>query len=141
VATRVKVTTRIDRNKLMAGRNSPVGRIMAAYAGFATIAAKQVQRERITRRTGRYERGFSSRYIPDGNGGRVQLTNSAPQARILEKGSKPHVIRPRAKSVLRFEVGGRIVYTRRVQHPGTRPYNILRDGARRAGRQFSRFAG
>jgi hypothetical protein len=114
---------------------------MAAYAGFATRASREVARERVQSRTGEYIRGFRSTYVPDSNGGRVRTTNTARQAKILEKGSQPHVIRPRVAQVLRFEVAGVIVFTRRVQHPGTRPYNILRDGVRRAGRQFTRFAG
>lgn len=36
-----------------------------------------------------------------------------------EYGTRPHVIRPRRARVLRFPVGGRIVYARRVNHPGT----------------------
>lgn len=49
-----------------------------------------------------------------------------PAASFVLMGTKPHEIRPRKKNgVLRFEVGGRIVYARVVHHPGTRPNNFL----------------
>lgn len=41
-------------------------------------------------------------------------------------GTRPHLIRPRRKKgVLRFEVGGDVVFTRLVRHPGTRPNNFM----------------
>jgi len=51
--------------------------------------------------------------------------NQAPYAGYVEFGTKPHVIRPkRAGGVLRFNVGGTIVYAKVVHHPGTKaqPY-------------------
>lgn len=38
---------------------------------------------------------------------------------FLDEGVRPHVIRPRRAKVLRFVVGGRVVYARKVNHPGT----------------------
>lgn len=45
-------------------------------------------------------------------------------AEAVEKGSVPHVIVPRRAKVLIFMVGGKKVFTRRVNHPGTKanPY-------------------
>jgi hypothetical protein len=51
-------------------------------------------------------------------------------AQILEGGSKPHVIRPRTKKALAFPGRGGMVIRRSVNHPGTRPYHILRNAAR-----------
>ena len=36
-------------------------------------------------------------------------------------GTPPHEIRPVNASVLAFEVGGKIVFTPLVRHPGTKP--------------------
>lgn len=41
-------------------------------------------------------------------------------ATIVHEGSRPHLIRPRRAKALRFRVGGRVVYAKRVRHPGTR---------------------
>ncbi len=45
---------------------------------------------------------------------------------ILEYGSKPHVIRPVKRKFLRFDTGGKTVFTKEVHHPGTRPYGMVR---------------
>lgn len=63
----------------------------------------------------------------------------------LESGTRPHVIRPRRKKMLRFaaSAGGRrlsgaprrgadVVFARRVNHPGTKAYPFLGPAAREA---------
>lgn len=39
----------------------------------------------------------------------------------VRSGTRPHVIRPVRAKALRFFVGGRPVFARRVNHPGTKP--------------------
>lgn len=48
----------------------------------------------------------------------------ARHGRFIEEGTKPHVILPRTARFLKFFVGGRTVYARKVNHPGTakRPF-------------------
>lgn len=46
-------------------------------------------------------------------------------ADMVHGGTRPHIIRPRTKQVLRFKVGGRYVYARVVHHPGTRARPFL----------------
>lgn len=47
----------------------------------------------------------------------------------VEEGTRPHVIRPRKKRALRFPAGGREVFARQVQHPGTKGVHMLKRGA------------
>lgn len=59
-----------------------------------------------------------------GSGSRMVLggvTADAPYAHFVHDGTRPHLIVPRRANVLRFEVGGRTVFAKRVHHPGTRP--------------------
>lgn len=44
---------------------------------------------------------------------------------ILDKGSRPHVIRARRRKALRFVVNGKVVFRRSVLHPGTRGSGFL----------------
>lgn len=44
---------------------------------------------------------------------------------ILDKGSRPHVIRARRRKTLRFVVNGKVVFRRSVMHPGTRGSGFL----------------
>ncbi len=46
---------------------------------------------------------------------------TVPYAVYVEYGTMPHEIRPVFASVLAFEVGGKMVFTPIVHHPGTRP--------------------
>ena len=58
--------------------------------------------------------------------GSVTVGSDLEYAAAVNDGSRPHVIRPRrAGGVLRFNVGGRIVYARYVNHPGTRGTHFL----------------
>lgn len=55
-------------------------------------------------------------------------------ARIIEHGSRAHRIEARPGKVLVFEVGGRTVYAKKVDHPGTpayRPHGRAHDAAYR----------
>lgn len=46
-------------------------------------------------------------------------------ALVHHEGSRPHVILPRRAPRLVFRVNGRIVFAKRVNHPGTRPNSYL----------------
>ena len=51
---------------------------------------------------------------------RCTAVATTPQARYTDEGTKPHVIRPRRAKALRFRYRGRIVYARKVNHPGNK---------------------
>lgn len=46
-------------------------------------------------------------------------------APFVNDGTRPHQIRPRRAQVLRFTVGGQVVFARVVNHPGTKPNPFL----------------
>jgi hypothetical protein len=69
-----------------------------------------------------------------GNQVRGEVEYDIEYALMVHDGTSPHVIRPkRARSrrnprrpaMLRFEVGGQVVYARQVNHPGTKPRPYL----------------
>lgn len=50
----------------------------------------------------------------------------ASYAKFVHEGTRPHDIYPRMMGgVLRFEIGGQIVFARHVHHPGTWPQQFL----------------
>lgn len=125
--------------RMLQGRDGAVGRVMAGFAGTVTQDVRIVARERVNHPTGEYLRGISSHIRPGPMGTMVEVRADAPHSAVLEGGSSPHTIRPaRTGGVLRFRVGGRVVFARKVEHPGTRPYHILRDGVRRSGERLGR---
>lgn len=64
-------------------------------------------------------------------GAKVEASVNTPYAHIVAFGQRPHQIRPRREGgVLVFDVGGRTVFARSVNHPGAQP-NDWWESARR----------
>lgn len=94
---------------------------------------ERVQRAAEARAPGTMAQGIRSsiRYTHAGPVGTV--TSSHPATIYVVNGTRPHIIRPRRPGgVLRFEIGGRVVYARYVNHPGTTKNDFLRDALRAA---------
>lgn len=84
------------------------------------------------RDTGAYARGFErARFLARGAAG-VRVTATDPKSAIIEHGSRPHVIEARNGEALAWPGGAHPV--RRVNHPGTPAFHILRNALRAAGR-------
>lgn len=79
--------------------------------------AGMIGTRRMTSDFGRYLEGAVG--VNPGTGGQRGY------AQIVSGGSRPHIIQPRTAKALRFVVAGKVIYTRRVQHPGTRPNPYL----------------
>lgn len=108
------------------------GRLARLLSARGTIAERRLRRrtERVADLARAYAPGTMGRYIearveqaPQGLVGVVECTH--PATKFVLEGTRPHVIRPRRANVLRFEVGGRAVFARKVNHPGTRANNFL----------------
>jgi HK97 gp10 family phage protein len=65
----------------------------------------------------------------DVRGLEARIGPTVAYAIYVEYGTLPHEIRPVNASVLRFEVEGKIVFTRLVHHPGTRAQPFVRETA------------
>lgn len=51
---------------------------------------------------------------------KVRVFNRSLVARVLQSGSRPHMIVARGRA-LRFQADGQTVFRKRVRHPGTKP--------------------
>lgn len=61
----------------------------------------------------------------------ANLISDVSYAQYVNDGTPPHVIRPkRAGGVLRFRIGGQVVFARFVNHPGTRARPFLTEAVR-----------
>lgn len=73
----------------------------------------------------------SIRYTSGGPVGTI--TSTHPATIYVVNGTRPHRIQPRRPGgVLRFTIGGTVVYARYVNHPGTRPNDFLIQALRAA---------
>lgn len=98
------------RNRLNALR----GTGQAVAQGWAEESERGMRAE-IVRRTG--ETAASVHAEADAGGGRVL---GSPVVIFLSGGTRAHEERPHNAQVMRFQVGGRTIFTKRVQHPATR---------------------
>ncbi|MFI9026299.1 hypothetical protein [Streptomyces sp. NPDC053560] len=125
----MSVEVRLDQGRL--------ARMLRARGGLAERA--------LARRTGRVADiarreapGSMGAYIDwkvvsEPTGLRGVITCDHPAVNYVLEGTRPHIIRPRRKKALRFDVGGQTVFAKVVHHPGTKPNNFL-GRALRAGR-------
>lgn len=106
---------------------------LAAGMRDATNAARDEIKSRTPVRTGALRSSIVSRFTQVGSSefrGEVSVLNpGAVYVRFVEDDTRAHVIRPRFTQALRFSVGGRVVFARAVNHPGTTGQHFFRDGA------------
>lgn len=106
-----------------------VARRVAATIAYLQDLAGQAQGAMQTRapwrdRTGLARQGLTAATQVEDHGERVVVTldmgHSVAYGVLLELGTDPHEIRPRAAKVLAWERDGRMHFARRVMHPGTK---------------------
>ena len=67
--------------------------------------------------------------------GRNKVIANASYSADIEYGTKPHVIEPKTAKALHFKSAGKDVFTKRVNHPGTKPLAIMRNAAHKVQKQ------
>lgn len=82
-------------------------------------------RHRVQKRTRVTERSIVKRVVVEGRGVVGYVVTDSPIGRYLHDGTEPHVIRPRNRKVLRFPANGAVVFSVRVNHPGTEGSKFL----------------
>jgi hypothetical protein len=86
--------------------------------------------------TGNLQRKTGYKVAVRRGGKTLFISNSAKYAGAIDQGARPHVIRPRKAKALRFVVGGKVVFARKVNHPGNKPFKFLYRAATAAGRTW-----
>ena len=69
------------------------------------------------------------------------VSNRAPYFLYFIEGTNPHQIRPRFASALYFQSGSDVIFTRLVNHPGTKPHDLLQRVKEDAEAEIPRFFG
>lgn len=64
------------------------------------------------------------------------VTAHADYAAAVHEGTKPHVIRAKNVKALKFDVGGKTLFRRSVNHPGTTARPFLRNAAEQVARNL-----
>lgn len=125
----MSASVRIDQSRfqrLLSAAGGPGNRLLLRKA------------ERVAALARVYAAGHGS--IPDGivvgppEGKSIKVISTNPHTLLVHNGSRRHQIRPRRQGgYLRFQVNGRTVYARAVNHPGYRGDPFLTKALRDAG--------
>ena len=108
-------------DKLLNSPAGPVGRHLYGRGLRVLIAA----RAQVGVKTGRLKASLHIEHSRRGPGQQIRVGSPLNYALLHHEGSRPHIIIPRRAETLRFSTRGRIVYTRIVRHPGTKPNKYL----------------
>lgn len=127
-----------------------IGSVQRAHSKFQTRHALMVQKAAtqagrfaeqhvqdhptFTPRTGNLQKKTSHKVLVRRGGKILRIQNTAKYAAAIDLGAKPHVIRPRKARALRFITRGKLVFARKVNHPGNKPYRFLYRATNAAGR-------
>lgn len=93
----------------------------AAAMALLVRKARAVQREARRMAPGRMGRKVNAVIV--GKHVRIESTHDATMYVI--KGTRPHIIRPRYRKALKFNLKGRTVFAKVVHHPGTKKNDFL----------------
>ncbi len=119
-----------------------IGKVSAIHKSFVIAHAAMVDRilnetgntaQRRVKTTGAFQRRSSSsakdatkfKVVKTGGGRILRIRNTKRHAKFLEFGTAPHPIVAKNAKVLRFKVGGAVIFRRRVMHPGTKATRFL----------------
>ncbi|PWI06533.1 hypothetical protein DIZ27_32860 [Streptomyces sp. NWU339] len=122
----MSVEVRVEPGRLLAmvrARGSIAHRRMSAR----TQRVADIARQEAPGRMGQYI-DWKVTEGPRGLQGVIVCDHHA--VRFVLDGTRPHIIRPRRAKALRFETGGRVVFAKRVRHPGTRANPFLQRALR-----------
>ena len=67
--------------------------------------------------------------------GKNKVIANASYSADIEYGTKPHVIQPKTANALHFQSDGEDVFTKKVNHPGTKPNPVMRNAALKVQKQ------
>lgn len=101
------------------------GQVWVAVNGSADTVLLRA-RAGAPRRTGALARSLRKLTVVRPLGLDVYIGSDLPYAGYVHEGTGPHLIAPRQAQVLAFTIGGRRVYAKHVNHPGTKADPFLR---------------
>jgi hypothetical protein len=103
-------------------RNGMVGQ----YLHKKALLIQKDAQNMVGVKTGKLKRSIHIRHISTSSGHSVSIGSTLSYAFMHHEGTKPHVIMPApGKTTLRFSSKARIIHTKVVMHPGTRPNRYL----------------
>lgn len=120
------IKVEIDNAKLRYILNAPAGPVGREMRKRAEVA-RAFARMKVGKRTGALAMSLYIEQSAALGGQKLTIGSNLPYALYHHEGTRPHMIHARGGEVLRFSSRGRVVYSRMVMHPGTKPNRYLAD--------------
>jgi hypothetical protein len=125
-----------EHKAVLAKTTAAIAEVTAEAGEAAVEYAKRFPR--FTPQTGDTQRANQWRTVKVAGGRILRIRNTKQHAAALDKGARPHDITPRRKSFLHFKGKFGWVRTKRVKHPGNKPYRFLHGATLVAGRLLAK---
>ena len=107
--------------------------LVVKNATASTLQEAGFKVEDEAKKTAPHDSGYYRNNI--GFDGKNSVIANAEYSADLEYGTKPHVIEPKTAKALHFTTDGQEVFTKRVNHPGTKPNPVMRNAAHKVQKQ------
>lgn len=118
----------VGQAEVLESPGGPVGRHLLKIGN----QLQRYARQDVGKKTFKLERSISVSLSLVSTGLMVSVGSDDPIAYMHHEGTRAHVILPRHASVLKFTSGGKLIYAKRVNHPGTRQNAYLSGNLARA---------
>lgn len=105
--------------------------IVGEHIVHLTLKLFLLARKQVGKKTYALARSITWKVYRDARGVIGVVGSDNEKALMHHRGTVPHIIQPRNKSTLRFSQNGKIVYSKLVHHPGTKPNRFLTDPLQR----------
>jgi len=106
--------------------NGPTGDLWKKLHNRGQLAVAMAKSQ-VGVKTGALRNSIHMRHLGNFTGQYLWIGSMKNYALMHHEGTKPHMIFPKEHEYLRFRAGSRIIYTRQVRHPGTKPNRYLSD--------------
>lgn len=119
-------------------------RVLSSHRAVEVAAVEGVTQAKARRRYKDRTGGLTAKALGRAveatpQGGLAEMTWDAPYASFVDEGTRPHEIRPKRRTFLRFSIGGGPpIFARVVRHPGTRAAAFTGDAETAAERALTR---
>lgn len=110
---RVEIDTS-DYDKKMGNLQSGLRRLPREILEQGSAVIENDLQRNVPVRTGRLRDSITREVYDD----RAIIRTNSGYGRFVNNGTRPHDIFPRFGRFLRFEINGRVIYAKRVRHPG-----------------------
>lgn len=112
---------RAELDFMLNNPSGAVGEYLEKRGKLMVLAAKQ----QVGVSTGQLRASIKMMHDRSSRGQFIKIGSPLPYALVHHEGSRPHPIVARNAQFLRFSSKGRVVYTKQVMHPGTKPNKYL----------------